>query len=153
MKMPVRWTMLLVLSMALVNLGPITDATASRGCSNASLRGRYGLHATGDVLGVGPFAAVGVFSFDGAGHLAGTLTARVNGNTVLDREPLTGTYRVTPDCQVSDTWSFASGETSQHESVIVDHGNGYFILNTTQGDPNVISAEARRLFPLLGGED
>jgi hypothetical protein len=122
------------------------SAPAARSCSNASLEGSYGLHATGTVLGVGPFAAVGVFSFDGAGNLAGTLTSRVNGNT-FSRENLTGVYSVTPDCMVTDTWNFDSGETSQHESVIVDRGRGYVILNTSPGAPNVISGAAQKQFP------
>jgi hypothetical protein len=45
----------------------------SRGkCSNASLIGSYGLGATGEILGVGPFAAVGILTFDGNGNLVGT---------------------------------------------------------------------------------
>jgi hypothetical protein len=48
---------------------------------------------------------------------------------------------------VSDHWEFVSGETSDHESVIVDRGNGYFILNTTVGAPNVISGIAQRQSP------
>ena len=109
------------------------------------MKGSYGLHATGSVLGVGPFAAVGVFSFDGAGSLRGTLTSRINANTFL-REKLTGGYHVTPDCMVSDTWNLASGETSAHESVIVDEGKAYFILNTTDGAPVVISGNAQKQF-------
>ena len=143
MKTSLRLTTLLVVLIGLLVLGGARKARAAKGCSDASLRGSYGLHATGSVLGVGPFAAVGVFSFDGAGHLTGTLTSRVNGNT-FSREILTGAYSVTSDCFVSDTWSFASGETSQHESVLVDNGRGYFIVNTTAGAPNVISGAAQR---------
>ncbi len=139
-------TILMTLVMGLVILGDAAKAPAGRGCSNASLKGSYGLHATGSVLGVGPFAAVGVFSFDGAGNLVGTLTSRVNANTFF-REKLTGVYHVTPDCMVSDTWNLDSGETSTHESVIVDQGRGYVILNTTEGAPVVISGNAQKQFP------
>jgi hypothetical protein len=38
-------------------------------CSNATLNGSYGLHATGISIGVGDFAAVGRFTFDGKGNL------------------------------------------------------------------------------------
>ena len=125
MKTNIRLTTLLVVLIGLFALGGAGKARAEKGCSDATLRGSYGLHATGSVLGVGPFAAVGVFSFDGDGHLTGTLTSRVNANT-FSRETLTGAYTwFTPDCFVSDTWNFDSGETSQHESVVVDNGRGY----------------------------
>ena len=139
----IRLTTLLVALTGLLVLGSAAKAPAARGCSDASLRGSYGLHATGTIIGVGPFAAVGVFSFDGAGHLIGTLTSRVNGNT-FSRETLTGVYSITPGCLVSDTWNFDSGEMSQHESVVVNGGKGYFIVNTTVGAPNVISGIAQK---------
>jgi hypothetical protein len=152
MRAKVGMTMLLIVLAGLSLLTAPPSAPAAKGCSNATLRGSYGLHATGTVLDVGPFAAVGVFSFDGSGHLVGTLTSRINGNT-LSRGSLTGTYSVTSDCFVSDRWEFASGESSEHESVIVDRGNGYFILNTTAGAPNVISGTAQKQFPRHSSDD
>jgi hypothetical protein len=107
-------------------------------CSNATLNGSYGLHATGTVIGVGDFAAVGRFTFDGKGNLTATLFVRVNGNNI-EPPPLTGTYSVSSDCIVTDTWGG-----STHVSVIVDNGRGYFILNNTSGEEDTISGEARR---------
>jgi hypothetical protein len=107
-------------------------------CSDATLHGRYGLHATGTVIGVGDFAAVGRFSFDGKGNLTAKLFVRINGNNIEPPE-LTGTYSVTPDCIVTDSWGG-----STHVSVIVDEGKGYFILNNTEGEGDTISGEARR---------
>ena len=109
---------------------------AKNNCSNASLRGSYGLHATGITATGDPFAAVGVFSFDGDGHLTATVFFRVPSGT-SEVHP-SGTYTVSPDCTVSDSWGG-----SQHESVIVDNGRGYVILNTSD---NVISGEARKQF-------
>jgi len=109
---------------------------AKQGCSNASLQGSYGLHATGTTATGDLVAAVGVFSFDGNGHLTATLFVRLPSAT-LELHP-SGTYTVSSDCTVSDTWG-GSG----HESVIVDGGRGYVILNTTDG---VISGEARKQF-------
>ena len=110
-------------------------------CSNATLHGSYGLHATGTIIGVGDFAAVGRFTFDGRGNLTGQLFTRVAGNNMMP-PTFTGTYTVTPDCIVTDTWG-APVNTS-HTSVIVDHGKGYFILNTTSGSGDTISGNARR---------
>ena len=113
-------------------------------CSNASLDGSYGLQAAGSIIGVGNFAAVGRFIFDGKGNLSATLFTRVNGNN--NKLSITGTYSVSPDCTVSDTWNASNGGVSTHESVIVDNGQGYFILNNTLGDGSVISGEARKQF-------
>jgi len=107
-------------------------------CSNATLHGNYGLHATGTVNGVGDFVAIGRFTFDGDGHLAARLFVRLAGDN-LEPPPFTGTYTVHPDCTVSDTWGG-----STHVSVIVNHGRGYFILNNTAGEGDTISGEARK---------
>jgi hypothetical protein len=53
--------------LALVVLAIGAQAQDRSNCSNASLPGSYGLHATGSVIGVGDFAAVGRFTFDGNG--------------------------------------------------------------------------------------
>jgi hypothetical protein len=117
-------------------------AESGRGCSNATLHGQYSLRATGDVLGVGPFAAVGVFNYDGNGHVIATIVTRING--VNGQSDNVGTYSVNADCFVNDSLTATTGAVSTHESVIFDHGNGFFILNTTAGAPNVIIGEARR---------
>jgi len=129
-------------AVALLVLVLPTGAKAEDGnCSNATLHGSYGLHATGKVMGGGDFAAVGRFTFDGKGGLAGKLFVRVGGNNVS--VTITGTYSVSSDCTVSDVWN-ASGSISTHESVIVDEGKEYFIVNNTSGDGSVISGEAKR---------
>lgn len=115
-----------------------SNAQDRANCSNATLHGSYGLHATGSVIGVGDFAAVGQFTFDGNGNLTAKLFVRVNGNSG-ETPVLTGTYSVSPECIVTDTWGG-----STHVSVIVEHGKGYFILNNTVGEGDTISGEARR---------
>jgi hypothetical protein len=114
------------------------QAQDKESCSNATLHGSYGLHATGSIIGVGDFAAVGRFVFDGAGNLTAKFFARVNGNN-NEFLQITGTYSVSPDCIVTDNWGG-----STHVSVIVDHGKGYFLLNNTPGEGDTISGEARR---------
>jgi hypothetical protein len=119
-------------------------ADATQGCSNATLHGQYSLRATGDVLGVGPFAAVGVFQYDGHGHVSATLVTRVNG--VNGQSDSAGMYSVSGDCFVSDSMTATNGAVTTHQSVIFDRGDGFFILNTTTGAPNVVLGEARRQF-------
>jgi len=136
--MPLKYRLLVSMSAFVLVLTINAKAQGTTVCSNATLRGGYGLHATGTVNGVGDFAAVGRFVFDGNGHLTANLFVRVNGNNVTPPE-LTGTYSVSPDCIVTDTWGG-----SIHVSVIVDQGKGYFILNNTEGEGDTISGEGRR---------
>ena len=119
---------------------------ASRGedkesCSNATLHGSYGLHATGTSSASTDFAAVGRFTFDGKGNLTGKLFVRIGGNNI-EPPAFSGTYSVNPDCTMTDSWGAPINST--HVSVIVDEGKGYFILNNTLGSGETISGEARR---------
>jgi hypothetical protein len=139
--MPRKKLLLAKLSLVLLTLAISSNAQVRAHCSNATLHGSYGLHATGTVIGVGDFAAVGRFTFDGAGNLTGKLFARVAGNNV-EPPQFSGTYSVSPECIVTDTWGPPINST--HVSVIIDHGKGYVILNNTSGSGDTISGEATR---------
>ncbi len=130
-----------VLATTFILLGGST-VRGSAGCSNATLHGRYSVRASGEVIGVGPSALVGVFDFDGKGNVVASVVSRTNG--INGQSNLQGVYSVNADCFVADTLTATNGSVSTHESVIFDHGNGYFILNTTAGAPNVILGEGRR---------
>jgi hypothetical protein len=128
----------------------VPAAQGKTACTNASLNGSYGLRGTGVINGVGNFAAIGLFHFDGKGNLTATLFTRVNGmNSTL---ALTGSYTVSQDCTVTDAWRTATGDVSVHQAVIVDNGNGYYIMNVTVGDGSTISAEAKKQFPGSPGD-
>lgn len=130
----VLWLLLAVLSLAIGIRAE--DKNDKADCSNATLRGNYGFHATGHL-----FAAVARFTFDGKGGLTGTLYGRTPGNPFGPLE-FTGTYSVSSDCIVTDTWL-----DSTHVSVIVDGGKGYFILNSTPSSADgdtVNSGESRK---------
>ena len=82
-------------------LGIAPTATAGdKGCSNATLNGSFAYTGTGFVVtpaaAAGPFAEVGVQTFDGKGTTSTTFTASQNGN--IFQATLTGTYTVNPDC-------------------------------------------------------
>ena len=126
--------------MLLLTLVAVVSASAAT-CSNATLHGSYGLHATGTVPGGLPFAAVGRFTFDGKGNLTGKLFVRVNGNNVEPPE-FSGTYSVSPDCTVTDSWGPPINST--HVAVIVEEGKGYAILSNTSGSGETISGDAKR---------
>jgi len=78
------------------------------------------------------------------GNLTATLFNRLP-NAANETFTITGTYSVRSDCTVSDVWHPDNGGAdSTHESVLVNQGRGFFILNTTVGAPVVISGEAKR---------
>ena len=138
---------------ALLVHGGAAKTRAKNGCSNATLEGTYGLRSTGTVASgptAGPIGIVGIISYDGAGQLTATLTQRVSGAsgpTTLEKVPYVGTYSVGPDCSVDDVWhNLSNGTSSAHESAIVDHGNGFFIIGTSAG-PSIVTGEARKQFP------
>ena len=161
MKKKLASSVLLVLSLVvLMVLGAPSKIPAKSGCSNASLQGSYGIHATGMNTGgplAGPLAIVGIITFDGNGLLTLSLTQRLNsasGPMTLFKVPFNGTYIVNPDCTVEDVWNnLSNGTSSTHESIIVDKGQGLFILNTTAGALKVVSAVARKQFPGEGDPD
>jgi hypothetical protein len=107
--------------LALVVLAIGAQAQDAQHCSNATMHGSYGFHATGTA----PLVVVGRFVFDGNGGLAGKLFIRVPGK-LLGPAEIAGTYSVGPDCIMTDDW----GGGNVHISSIVDQGKGYFIMNT-----------------------
>jgi len=115
---------LLVLTVGALSLACGIRAQDNQHCSNATMHGSYGFHATGT-----GFVAIGRFVFDGNGGLTGKLFIRVPG-TNLERE-ITGTYSVSPECIMTDDW----GGGNVHISAIFDQGKGYFIMNATPSTP------------------
>jgi hypothetical protein len=70
------------------------------------------------------------------------LFIRLNGNNLT--VGVTGTYSVNADCTVSDVWNFPDGTSSTHVSVLVNEAKEYSILDTTAGEPSVISGVGKR---------
>ena len=133
-------SILLATSLAVVlTPGNLGSLRASSACSNATLHGSYAIHATGYLVSAAPspVALVGAFTYDGVGGGTANVQQRING--VTSPVNVSGTYVVEADCSMTDT---LGGST--HFAEIFDHGNRFFILNTTVGAPNVVSGEGRR---------
>ena len=107
----------------------VPSASARDKCSQATLNGSYGVIASGTAIGVGSVALIGVFNFDGAGIVSGTVTQKVNGNNV--QVTFSGTYAVDENCLASDNTLVSNGQTAIHAYVIVNNGLEFYILNTT----------------------
>lgn len=132
--------------LCMVAIGCVNGATAQEreSCSNASLHGSFGLRATGNTTTGGALIVLGRFDFDGAGNLTAKLFTRTPaGTNVVDT--YTGSYSVDSGCIVTDMWrADTTGVVTTHVSVIVNNGKGYYVLNTTEGAPTIISGEATR---------
>ena len=72
------------------------SAQAAGPCSLELAAGTYGLTDTGTVVGVGPRAAVGIWTQDEAGNVNGKATSSLNGT--IFHEKFSGTATVNPDC-------------------------------------------------------
>jgi hypothetical protein len=112
-------------SLIVISLAVGIQAQNNQHCSNATMHGSYGFHATGK-----NFVAVGRFVFDGNGGLGGKLFVRVPGTNIGPLD-ISGTYSVGPDCIMTDDW----GGGNVHLSSIVDQGKGYFIMNVSPSSP------------------
>src|SRR5205809_2809335 len=79
--------------------------SAAPHCTNADLRGVYGMLATGSIvvaptpIPIGPFARVGRVVADGNGNISIANTASYNG--VIIPESYNATYTVSSDCTVN----------------------------------------------------
>ena len=118
-------TRLLQVILVVFSLTVGIQAQDNRHCSDATMHGSYGFHATGT-----GFVAIGRFVFDGNGGLTGELFVRVPGQNVGPLE-IRGSYSVRPDCIMTDNW----GDDNVHISSIFDEGKGYFIMNASESTP------------------
>jgi len=137
----VAWKFLVTVFAGMVVLGYVPKVQAGedeqKTCSNATLRGSFGLHATGSRSG-SPVAAVGKVTFDGQGNVQSSATRSFNG--VISRVVEVGTYTVNPDCTGS---MFLTG--GEIEFVIVDNGTE---LRAIAAAPGTVTTEIlRKQFP------
>jgi len=127
-------------------LGIVPKVHAQEGCSVASLQGAYGFYRTGTTP-VGPLAAAGIDTFDGAGVSKVRQTIRKNGVTTSDlfTDPaLVSTYEVDPDC--AGRGFLPDGSVFVH-FVVVDGDKELIILSLS--DANTVYGVMKK----INGED
>jgi hypothetical protein len=122
-------------ALSAVTTAPVMGQTS--GCTLAAVKGSYGLVANGTILGVGPFAAAGILTTNGAGSFAYSFTQNVNG--VVSSGTVPGTYTLDSNC--SGTATFANGET--FAAVVVNGGQEIDLISTTPS--SVQSVVAKRV--------
>ena len=123
------------------------DVVHDRICSDATLRGEYGVVVSG-VRAIGPnatepFVAVGVRVFDGHGGF--TDTASFHGAVLppIRGGHLEGTYRVNADCTGASSFQPpAPFPTIDSDFVILDNGRAIDEI-VMSPQPNVVSATYR----------
>lgn len=119
------------------------DNDGGRKCTEARLRGRYGLSYAGTIVEVGPYpiSATGVITLDGAGHVSGTYVT--NFGTVIEGN-VTGTYTVNADCTGTAALDFRALEQNSNASfVVVDNGKEILFQSTDRR--LVVTGVAKRL--------
>jgi hypothetical protein len=100
-------------------VAPQTLAAQSTTCTNASIKGKYGLLITGyDSSGLYQMG-VGEISSNGAGTLSGVETVSDDG-TIYKNETTTGTYSVSADCTGSGTIINVKNGNQSHYNFVVD---------------------------------
>lgn len=122
-RMHVRIALLMFATLASAGALP-----AHAACSNASLKGVYGITSVG-LNGSGqPATSVDQLSSDGAGHFTGTSTKSSNGTIV--NLTFTGTYTVASTCSGTAVFTNSDG-TTDHESFALNNVNrGAFLVQT-----------------------
>ena len=137
-----------------VGIAPTAQA-ADKGCSNATLTGTFAYINTGFFTNAaappaqaGPFAGVGVETFDGNGGTTANAWVSINGN--IFQLTIKGTYSVNPDCTGTLTLvpSFVSPPMTlppgQVFFVIDDNGAEFPAIDLVSGE--VITTVGRRQF-------
>ena len=110
-------------------------------CRNGTIEGRYATRTEGSIVGVGPFAGVGVMTFDGSGNLTNAATTSTNGNIVSG--VTTGTYSVDDDCTGQMAFTSVSGPPLTFNLVITDRGDEIHFIATRA--PAVLSGVGKRI--------
>ena len=116
---------------SLLVLGLVSRVQA-RECSNASIKGTYGFSCEGTIVGVGPLAAIGVFTADGKGNGSEVETLSVNGE--ISRGVVrTDTYTVEADCTGSFVSTGPDGSVIHNDFVVADNEKEIRLIATEPG--------------------
>ena len=125
-------------ALSAVTTAPVMGQTT--GCTLATVKGNYGVLASGTALGIGPVTAVGDATLDGAGHETYTATENYNGEIIPGI--LTGTYTLSSSC----TGTVTVPGFADYAAVVVNAGQEIDLIGTSNpGTAIVQTAVAKRI--------
>ena len=110
-------------------------------CTNGTIQGRFAMKSDGVIVGVGPFAAVGIITFDGFGSVTNAATTSTNGN--ISTGVGVSTYSVNDDCSGQMAISSVAGPPLTFNIAVADRGDEVQVVATRA--PAVIAGVARRV--------
>ena len=131
MKSSITSVVFVIAFVSLLVLGLVSRVQA-RECSNASIKGTYGFSCEGTIVGVGPIAAIGVFTADGKGHGSEVETLSLNG-VISQGVVRTDTYTVHADCTGSLESTGPDRSVINNDLVIDDNGKEIRLIATEPG--------------------
>lgn len=127
--------MVIVLCAALIAAVPAASAAS---CTNASLKGVYGVIASGLNGSLEPGASLSMVTFDGAGNMTGTTTKSDDGTIIT--YSTAGTYQIETDCTGTLTGTNQSGQPEHYNIVLNNSDKGAFAIHSDA--PRVMPAVA-----------
>ena len=131
MKQAITSGVFIMAFVSLLGLG-LGSQVQARACSNASITGTYGFSCEGTIVGIGPIAAIGVFTADGKGNGSEVETLSLNGE--ISRGVFrTDTYTVEADCTGSFVSTGPDGSVIHNDFVIDDHEKEMRLIATESG--------------------
>jgi hypothetical protein len=110
-------------------------------CNNGTIHGRYAIKTDGALVGLGPFSAVGVITFDFSGTLTNASTTSTNGNIVSG--VTAGTYSINDDCTGQMNFPSVAGPPLSFNVVVADRGDEIYFIATRA--PAVLSGVGKRI--------
>ena len=116
-------------------------------CTNAAVEGSFGFETTGVFLATGAVAFIGELKLtvnpSGEGVISGHVSASEDGTFLtFAEEPVTGSYRIDPDCRGRATIA-PKGRSEMHFSLVVVDGGNEMLAIETDAD-TVVSGTLQR---------
>ena len=134
----------------LVCVGSLITLPAYGACSNASVKGAFGVLSSG-LNGSGlPASSVDQVTLDGAGNLSGFSTKSIDGSIITFT--FTGTYTVAANCTGTATFNNQDGSI-KHDNIFIYNGNrSAYLIQTDAGhvESSVASVEGTATCTNLG---
>ena len=134
-----HFTKVCVVLLFVTLIGGVSLAHAT--CSNANIKGTYGILSTGLNGSLQPASSVDQITVDGLGHVSGTSTKSIDGTIVT--YAITGSYNIATNCNGTAIFNNQSGQT-EHDNIYLNDANaGAFLIQTDKSHVQSSTAVAQ----------